>query len=97
MTTYYPEQTVSKYFYFRDADGTLFDPDTFSCTIYDPTGTSAATPTLSKVSTGKYQMDYNLPEDADPGDWTIKVTGEITASSSKGIELFKFRVEELFS
>ncbi len=92
---YYPEQTVSRYYYFKDKDGSALDPDTFTYEIFDPSGTSMDSGSLTKVEDGKYQLDYNVPASPTAGDWTIQIEGGITAGSYKGIKLFKFRVEDL--
>jgi len=67
---------VSRYYYFRDKDNQLFDPDTTTCKVYDPAKTQIATPTLTKVSVGKYELNYALPGDAMKGYWTIAVTAQ---------------------
>lgn len=75
MTDYYRGDTISRYFYFKDKDGAAMDPDSTSCKIYDPANTEMATVTLTKVETGKYQMDYSIPADATYGVWKIIVQG----------------------
>ena len=88
---------MSRYFYFKDANGAALDPDSNSCTIYDAGGTQKATPTLTKVEDGQYQMDYNLSgSETVFGDWRIVVSGTITGSPDKvGIQIFHFQVEGL--
>jgi len=88
---YYPEQTLSKYIYFKDKDDAAVDPDSNSCEIFDPEGTSKATPTLMSGVTGTYELNYNIPADAIRGDWTIVVEGVI--GTYKGIQRFYFEVE----
>jgi len=65
---------VSRYYYFRDKNNQLFDPDTATSKVYDPEKTQVATPTLTKVSVGKYEFNYTLPGDATKGYWTVVVT-----------------------
>ena len=88
---YYPEQTLSKYIYFKDKDDAAVNPDSFSCEIFDPEGTSKATPTLIPVVTGTYELNYNIPADAIRGDWTYVIEGVI--GTYKGIQRFYFEVE----
>jgi hypothetical protein len=90
---YYPEQTVSRRFNFEDVSGTLTDPDSSTCEVYDPTHTSQATPTLTKINDGVFEMNYTLPNNPQKGDWMIVVTG--TIGSYKGIQKFYFEVELL--
>lgn len=90
---YYPEKTVSKLIYFKDKDDAAVNPDSNTCTIYDPTGESQATPTLSKITDGIYEMNYNLPADAVEGEWSYIITGVI--GTYKGIEKFYFKVDLL--
>jgi len=71
---YSPGDTVSRYYYFRDKNNQLFDPDTATSKVYDPEKTQVATPTLTKVSVGKYEFNYTLPGDATKGYWTVVVT-----------------------
>lgn len=88
---YYPEQTLSKYIYFKDKDDAAVDPDSRACEIFDPEGTSKATPTLGLIEKGKYELNYNIPADAIRGDWVIVVEGVI--GTYKGIQRFYFEVE----
>jgi len=91
---YFPTETVSKYIYFRDKDDVLFDPDTYPVAIYEPDGSAVSSPpTLSPISTGKYELNWNVPADADRGDWVIEISATITAGSYKGIEKFIIEVE----
>ncbi len=91
MPVYYPTETVSRYIYFKDKDGTAVNPATKTCTIKDPSGATKATPTLAEIETGKWEMNYNLPADATRGDWTIEI--EATIGTYKGIKKFYFEVE----
>lgn len=90
---YYPEQTISKYIYFKDKDDAAVDPDSNTCEIFDSAGVSQANPTLAKIVTGQYEMNYNLPADPVRGDWTIEITADI--GTYKGIQRFYVEVELL--
>ena len=93
MMTKNPGDTVSRYFYFKDPTGTLFDPTTITCTIIDPTGTTQGTPTLVEVVTGQYTLDWNIPSDGPVGIWKIRVTA--TSGTYQETEEFPFRVAAL--
>lgn len=87
-----PGDTVSKYFYFKDKDGTLFDPYSTECKVINPSGAETAV-ILSKAAVGKYEFNYTLPSDAALGEWKIKVKG--TKNSYVQTEVFLFLVEAL--
>jgi uncharacterized protein YfaS (alpha-2-macroglobulin family) len=86
-----PGDTVSRYFYFKDENGTAFDPASITCKIVDPAGVTQGTPTLTKVATGQYSMDWNLPSDAVSGMWKIEVTA--TSGTYTETESFGFLVQ----
>jgi uncharacterized protein YfaS (alpha-2-macroglobulin family) len=86
-----PGDTVSRYFYFKDPSGNAFDPANITCKIVDPNGTTQGTPTLTKVTTGQYSMDWNLPTNAVLGIWKIEVTA--TSGSYSETETFTFLVQ----
>ena len=88
---YYPEKTFSKLIYFKDKNDDAVNPDSNTCTIYDPTGSPIANPTLANISTGIYELNYNLPADAERGDWSYVI--EAVIGTYKGIERFYFEVE----
>jgi uncharacterized protein YfaS (alpha-2-macroglobulin family) len=64
---------VSRYYYFKNKDGVLFDPDNTTAEVYNPSKVKVATPDLVKVADGKYEFNYTLPEDAPKGWWFISV------------------------
>lgn len=84
-----PGDTVSKYFYFKDKDETLFDPDATECKVVNPSGTETAV-VLSKAAVGKYEFNYTLSDSAEIGTWKIKVKG--TKNSYAETETFEFEV-----
>ena len=81
---------MSRYYYFRDKNNQLFNPDTTTSKVYDPTKTQVATPTLTKVSVEKYEFNYTLPEDAMKGYWTVVVTA--TKGATQNTEKYTFPV-----
>jgi uncharacterized protein YfaS (alpha-2-macroglobulin family) len=88
-----PGDTISRYFYFKDQNGNQFDPDTTTCTIVDPSGAVAATPTLARVTTGQYSLDWNIPSTALPGIWKIEVGA--TSGNYAEKQTFTFLVQPL--
>jgi uncharacterized protein YfaS (alpha-2-macroglobulin family) len=72
---YYPGDTVSRYYYFRDKTNTPIDPDTFSSEVYDPADVKVASPTLINVAIGQYEFNYTLADDADAGIWHVVIKG----------------------
>jgi uncharacterized protein YfaS (alpha-2-macroglobulin family) len=88
-----PGDTVSRYFYFKDENGNAFDPASIACKIIDATGATQGTPTLAKVATGQYSMDWNLPSNAISGLWKIEVTA--TSGTYTETETFTFLVQAL--
>jgi len=73
---YYPGDTVSRYYYFRDKDNVPVDPDTFSSDVYDPDDVKISpSPTLTKIAVGQYEFDYTLAADANAGIWHVVITG----------------------
>ena len=98
-------QTVQKKFagdtwakrfrFYNDADA-LFDPDTISIALKDPTGTTITTKTksdLTNESVGVYKLLYNIPSNATKGIWTAEVTATKTAGSLQNTEKFAFYVQ----
>ena len=90
--TLFRGDTVSRYYYFRDKAQALFDPDSTTCEIFGPDGVSVETVVLTQVSQGKYEMNYNIPDDAVYGVWKIVVTG--VKGAYQNAELFEFEVRE---
>jgi len=90
--TYYPNETVSWEYEFKNESGDRIDPDSISCYIYDPDDSVKGTITLDKVSTGLYDLDYNLPSDAADGIWYIVLS--IVSGSYKKTDLLILKVEK---
>lgn len=93
MKLYYPEETVSKYIYFKDKDNSAVYPDSNTCEIIDPDGVSQATPTLMPIVTGTYELNWTLPSDPTRGDWEIRVSGTIGTYTNKQKFLFEVELE----
>ena len=73
--SYYQGETVSKEYDFRDKFNALIDPDTTAVKIYDPQGTKITPdPTLNKIETGKYELNYTFASDAVIGEYQVFVT-----------------------
>jgi len=87
-----PGDTVSRYFYFRNKNGVLIDPDSIECTVKSPSGESVLV-TLVKVEVGKYEFNYTLPENAAPGVWSIWVKAQLGVFVQK--EPFSFVVVQM--
>lgn len=67
----------------RDENNNLFDPDTVTITIYDPSGNTVVdNQTMTKQSTGVYQYGYNIPSNAKYGEYRIVVKMTITGTST---------------
>jgi len=89
-----PGDTISRYFYFKDENDVPFTPDSTTCTIIDPSGAIATTPSLVSTGTiGKYSLDWNIPLNAQSGIWKIEVGAVSGAYSQK--ETFTFVVQPL--
>lgn len=86
-------ETYSKHVYFKDKNGDPLDPDTTDVTVYDPTGNSAGSVSLLKVEPGKYELNYNIGDDADLGDWRVLI--EAAKGEWKRKHLLVFTVREL--
>jgi uncharacterized protein YfaS (alpha-2-macroglobulin family) len=81
--------------FYGDADA-LFDPDTISIVIKDPSGATKATKTktdLTYETKGTYKLLYNIPADAATGLWSAVVTATRTLNSLQNTERFTFYVQ----
>lgn len=88
-----PGDTVSRYFFFKDQNGNLFDPATLTAAIVDPNGTIQGTPSLVKVVLGQWSLDWNIPNTAIIGIWKIEITA--TSGPYQETQEFTFRVTSL--
>ena len=77
--------------YTSNDDDELYDPDTITVHIYDPSGTLKDTGSGSKYTIGLYQYDYDLATDADIGWWSYTFTGVTGASTDVQKAQFKVR------
>jgi uncharacterized protein YfaS (alpha-2-macroglobulin family) len=88
--SYYPEETVSKYIYFKDRNGEFFDPDAIEVKVYDSKGNFKTTVTIEKIDIGKYELNYTIPSDAISGNWYFII--KATKGMFTEIEKFPFTV-----
>lgn len=91
--------TLGRVFSFAVDDGTgvevATDPDTIAIKIYDSAGTlkqTLAKSDLTKMATGQFKMNYNVPSDAASGMWKILVQANITVGNLQNTERFSFSV-----
>jgi len=91
--------TLGRVFSFATDDGTGVlvpaDPDTIAVKIYDSEGvlkSTLAKSDLTKMETGKFRMNYNVPSDAAVGLWKIIVQANITVGGVQNTERFSFSV-----
>lgn len=89
MTQVFQGQTISKQYTFMDKNGALLDPDQITVKIIDSTGLTVATPTLSKVSDGVYELNYTVASDAAKGLWIIFLTATKGSNVEKKLEVFE--------
>jgi len=76
---------------YTSSDGELYDPDTVTIHIYDPTGTLQDTGSGSVYTIGLYNYDYDLAVDALTGWWSYTFTGVTGASTDVQKAQFKVR------
>jgi hypothetical protein len=57
----------------KNTDETLVDPDSISCTVYDPNGVAKVeNQAMTKKETGKYFHIWQSNETDAAGDYTVK-------------------------
>jgi len=79
----------------RDKNDELLDPTTHSIQVYDPDGTAMLTSPDTNpeyISKGVYEFYYNIPTDAQYGDWSIEWYA--AKVEHKETEVFSFTVEK---
>jgi hypothetical protein len=76
---------------YTSSNDELYDPDTVTVHIYDPSGTLQITGSASKNTIGLYQYDYDLASDADTGWWSYTYTGVTGVSTDVQKAQFKVR------
>ena len=92
----YQSNTVARQYTFTDLNNAVYDPDTITITIKDANDATAASQSkanLTRISTGIYQMQYNIPSNGALGVWTITVNATSTASSLNSTQVFDFNVQ----
>jgi hypothetical protein len=93
--TVYAGDTISRTYTFTDTNGDVYDPDTITINILDPTGAiidTLAKTDLTRASTGVYTMLYTLASDAVAGNWNIQVIATYAAQNLQTEEYFPFTV-----
>ena len=92
LDKYYQGETFRQKAQVTDVDKVNTDPNTITITLEDSAGTKKVTSAaMSKDAVGLYHYDYDLPADAETGEWTSEVNAEKT---QKAIERDRFRVLE---
>lgn len=76
---------------YTSSDGELYDPDTVTIHIYDPSGTLQAIGSASKYTIGVYNYDHDLALDGDIGWWSYTFTGITGANTDVQMAQFKVR------
>ena len=85
--------TVRIYNSIMDVDGNAVSPDSHAITITDPNGDtvlSSTSPTYDP-QTGKYYVDYTIPDDAVLGNYTVE--WKIVKGTNKARKTLEFAVE----
>ena len=75
----YPGSSLTRLYIVKDERGELYDPTNLSGTIVDSGGClrgSLSYKDFAYVSTGKYRLHWNLPDDAKKGVWYLHLTAE---------------------
>lgn len=89
--------TYSRTLTFTDEDDAAFDPDTITCTFYDPDGTQSGDALdildLTRTAAGTYELQWTIPADAASGVWTLRVNATVAATSLSETEEFPFNVD----
>jgi uncharacterized protein YfaS (alpha-2-macroglobulin family) len=91
----YPGNTITVTYTFTDLNNAVYDPSTITWTVKDPSGTVQATKALSdftRLSTGIYQLSWNLPNPATAGTWKRIVNATYTTSNLNVTREFQFFV-----
>ena len=60
-----------------DYNDTVYDPDSHSIQLYDPTGAAsgaAETSPTDVAGVGNFSQEFTVPADAKPGNWRIRWT-----------------------
>lgn len=89
MTEIYQGETLSLNYEFKNKAGAYFDPDTTAIKIINPAGASVATPSLTKIAAGKYELNYTLASDAPIGVWKVFMTAVASTYTEKDLQVFE--------
>lgn len=76
---YYRGETFQQKAHVTDIDDADVDPSTIKITIEDSAGVKKVTEqAMAKDSTGYYHYDYDIPSDAELGQWITEVVADKT-------------------
>jgi len=76
---YYRGETYRQKAHVTDTDNADTDPDTIKITIEDSTSIKKVTTIdMTRDSLGYYHYNYNIPSDAEMGQWTTEVIADKT-------------------
>jgi len=76
-------------FTFSDINGVLFDPSDIDVTILDSDGATVETGTQTdKLSTGMYAWDWAIPDDQEPGLYSVRVDYVVEQLDGSSTEYF---------
>jgi hypothetical protein len=80
--------TAVFFFTFVTVSGEMYDPSNIDISITDPDGAVADTGTAAdKLETGRYAYSWDIPEDAEPGLYTIYVNYTVKQVGGSSTEL----------
>ena len=86
----YAGQTIKLTHTFYDFNGNVVDPSTHEIVIYDPDGNQLHSSTSPIKEGNSYYIPYNIPEDAEEGDY--KAVWKAELGSLKWVERIFFSV-----
>lgn len=72
MTARAPGESITPQITIKDSEGQLYDPSSLTLKIYNSAGIiedTIAKNSMTNPSTGIYYYSYDIPTDADEGDW----------------------------
>ena len=79
LDKYYQGETFPQKAQTTDGDNVDTDSNTITITIQDSAGTKKVTAeAMIKDATGRYHYYYDIPSDAELGEWTAEVNAEKT-------------------
>ncbi len=87
---YAPGTTATLTATIAKSDGTPINPTSILVDIYDGDGTLVVDDQVpTQISTGLYEFDYDIAEDADKGLWRIEWRLVVQGAASVGVEYFE--------